>query len=125
VFFDSVMARLNHVPGIRVADSSSALPLTGNAYYAVFFSMGDGSPAVLLPDGQRFITWQADIGPDSLAKEIDQAVKTFDRGIHYWHVGSDVSRGTFVVFGVYGAMALLLAYIGFRGEAPLCVANTR
>ena len=80
--------------------------------------MGDGSPAVQLPDGQRFIRWQADIGPDSLAKEINHAVKTFDRGIHYWHVGSDASRVTFLVFGMYGAVALLFAYIGFRGEAP-------
>jgi hypothetical protein len=117
-FFDSVIARLGHVPGIRVDDSGSALPLGGNAYYALFFSMGDTSPAVQLPDEQRFIRWQADIDPDSLAKEINHAVKTFDRGIHYWHVGSDVSRLTFLVFGVYGAVALLLAYIGFRREAP-------
>ncbi|HEU4894111.1 MAG TPA: hypothetical protein VFT47_21290 [Vicinamibacterales bacterium] len=43
-------------------------------------------------------------------------VKTIDRGIHYWHVGSDAPRSTFLVFGVYGALSLLLAYIGFRGE---------
>jgi hypothetical protein len=80
---------------------------------------------VQLPDGQRFIRWQADIGTDSLAEEINRAVKTFDRGIHYWHVGSDDSRVTFLVFGVYGAVALLLAYVGFRGEAPhLGIATT-
>jgi hypothetical protein len=117
-FFDSVTARLSHVPGIRVDDSGSALPLAGNAYYALFFSMGDSSPAVQLRDEQRFIRWRADIDPDSLAEEINHAVKTFDRGIHYWHVGSDVSRVTFVVFGAYGTVALLLAYIGFRREAP-------
>lgn len=117
-FFDNVIARLCHVPGIRVDDSGSALPLAGNAYFAVFFSMGDGSSAVQLPDEQRFIRWQGDIDPDSLATEVNHAVKTFDRGIHYWHVGSDTSRVTFLVFGVYGVVALLLAYIGFRGEAP-------
>lgn len=116
--FDNVIARLHHVPGIRVDDSGSALALAGNAYFAVFFSMGEGSPAVQLPDGQRFIRWQADVGPDLLANEINDAVKTFDRGIHYWHVGSDASRVTFLVFGVYGVVALLLAYIGFRGETP-------
>lgn len=115
-FFDNVKARLRHVPGLRVDDSGGALPLAGHAYFAVFFSMGNGSPAVQLPDGQRFIRWQADVGPDSLAKEINDAVKTFDRGIHYWHVGSDVSRVTFLVFAVYGVVALLLAYLGFRGE---------
>jgi hypothetical protein len=117
-FFHSVMARLNDVPGIRVEDSGTALPLAGNVYFALFFSMGDGSPAVQLPDGQRFIRWQADTGPDSLAEAVNHAVKTFDRGIHYWHVGSDVSRVTFVVFAVYGAVALLLAYIGFRRKPP-------
>lgn len=117
-FFHSVMARLNDVPGIRVDDSGTALPLAGNAYFALFFSMGDGSPAVELPDGQRFIRWEADIDSDSLAEEINHAVKTFDRGIHYWHVSSDVSRVTFVAFAAYAAVALLLAYIGFRGEAP-------
>jgi hypothetical protein len=117
-FFDSVMARLRDIPAIRVDDSGSALPLAGNAYYAMFFAMGDGSTAVQLPDGQQLIRWQADIGVDSLAEEINHAVKTFDRGIHYWHVGSDDSRVTLPVFGVYGAVALLLAYIGFRGEVP-------
>jgi hypothetical protein len=117
-FVHSVMARLNDVPGIRVDDSGTALPLAGNAYFALFFSMGDGSPGVQLPHGQQFIKWQADVGPDSLAKEINHAVKTFDRGIHYWHVGSDASRLTGLVFGVYGAVSLLLAYIGFRWEAP-------
>jgi hypothetical protein len=91
-FFDSVMARLRDIPAIRVDDSGSALPLAGNAYYAMFFAMGDGSTAVQLPDGQQLIRWQADIGVDSLAEEINHAVKTFDRGIHYWHVGSDDSR---------------------------------
>jgi hypothetical protein len=79
-FFDSVIARLRHVPGLRVDDSGSALPLAGNAYYAVFFSIGDGSPAFQLRDGQRFVRWQADIDADSLAREVNQAVKTFDRG---------------------------------------------
>jgi hypothetical protein len=116
-FFDNVIARLRHVPGIRADDSGSALMLAGNAYYAMFFAMGDGSPTVQLPDGQRFVRWQADIDSDSLAKEVNHAVKTFDRGIHYWHIGSDVSRVTFLVFGVYGAVALLLTYVGFRGEA--------
>ena len=116
-FFHRVMARLNDVPGIRVDDSGTALPLAGKAYFALFFSIGDGSPDGQLPDGQRFIRWQADIGPDRLAEEINHAVKTVDRGIHYWHVGSDVPRGTFVVFAAYAAVALLLAYIGFRGEA--------
>ena len=116
-FFHRVTARLDDVPGIRVDDSGTALPLAGNAYFALFFSIGDGSPAVQLPDGQRFIRWQADIGPDPLAEEINHAVKTVDRGIHYWHIGSDVSRGTFLVFAAYAAVALLLAYIGFRGEA--------
>jgi hypothetical protein len=84
----------------------------------LFFSMGDGSPGVQLPSGQQFIKWQADVGPDLLAAEVNHAVKTFDRGIHYWHVGSDASRATVLVFGVYGVVALLLAYIGFGGEAP-------
>ena len=116
-FFQSVMARLNDLPGIRVDGSGTALPLAGNAYFALFFSIGDGSPGAQLADRQRFIRWQADIGPDPLAEEINHAVKTVDRGIHYWHVGSDVSWGTFVVFAAYAAVALLLAYIGFRGEA--------
>jgi hypothetical protein len=93
-FFHSVMARLNDVPGIRVDDSGSALPLAGDAYFALFFSMGDGSPGVQLPNGQRFIKWQADTGPDSLAKEINHAVKTLDRGIHYWHVGLGLAAAT-------------------------------
>jgi hypothetical protein len=117
-FFHSVMARLSDVPGIRVDDSGTTLPLAGNTYFALFFSTVDGSPGMQLPDGQQFIKWQADVGADSLAAEINHAVKTFDRGIHYWHVGSDTSRVTPLVFGVYGAVSLLFAYIGFRGEAP-------
>jgi hypothetical protein len=61
------MARLNDVPGIHVDDSYTALPLAGNAYFALFFSMGDGSPGVQLPHGQQFIKWHADVGPDLLA----------------------------------------------------------
>ncbi|MCI0351497.1 MAG: hypothetical protein L0Z53_18905, partial [Acidobacteriales bacterium] len=117
-FFDTVMARLGHVPGIRVVDSGSALPLAGNAYYAVFFSIGGEAPAAQLPDGQRFVRWRADVGPEPLAQEVNRVVKTFDRGIHYTHVGSDAPMGkvTAAVFSVYGVLALLFVHIGFRGD---------
>jgi hypothetical protein len=117
-FFDTVMARLSHVPGIRVDDSGSALPLAGNRYYAVFFSIGGEAPAAQLPDGQQFIRWRADVGPEPLAQEVNRVVKTFDRGIHYWHVGSDGPMGnvTAAVFSVYGVLALLFVYLGFRGD---------
>jgi hypothetical protein len=116
--FDSVIARLGHVPGIRVDDTGSALPLAGHAYFAVFFSVGNGSSTARPPNGQRFITWQADVDPDSLAKEVNHAVKTFDRGVHYWQIGEDAYMGrvTLVTFGGYGVLALILLYVGFRGE---------
>jgi hypothetical protein len=119
-FFNTIIARLVHVPGIRVDDSGSAVPLAGNVYYAVFFSIGGESPAAQLPDQQRFIMWQGDIAPESLAQEINRAVKTFDRGIHYWHVGSNAPMGNIMVavFAAYGFVALLFTFIGFRGGVP-------
>ena len=117
-FFDRVIARLGHVPGIRVRDTGSALPLASHAYYAVFFSIGGESTIAQPPEGQRFIIWQADIDAESLAKEVNHAVKTFDRGVHYWHIGEDsfMGRITQGMFGVYAVLALLLLYVGFRGE---------
>ena len=116
-FFDNVTARLRHVHGVRFDDPGDALPLAGNAYFAVFFAMGDGPPSVQLPDRQRFIQWHADTNAVTLANEVNHAVKSFDRGIHYWHMGLDASRATFLVFVAYAAVGLLLVYAGFRGEA--------
>jgi hypothetical protein len=117
-FFDSVVARLGHVPGIRVVDTDSALPLAGNNYYAMFFSIGGNPPKSQPPQAQRFILWMAEVDADSLALEVNSAVKGLDRGIHYWHVGqrTPMDRLTLVAFGLYAAMALLLVYIGFRGD---------
>src|SRR5262245_13162772 len=44
-FFDRVLTNLRHVPGLRMDDSGGAQPLAGNAYFAVFFSMGEAPPA--------------------------------------------------------------------------------
>lgn len=115
--------------------SSAARALGSQAHPAVgipaaqFRTLPTGRGSRQTPPGQSLATGQSSkrVGTEnardlrrvssSLAQEINHAVKTFDRGIHYWHVGSDASRLTCLVFGVYGALSLLVAYIGFRGEA--------
>jgi hypothetical protein len=119
VFFDRVKERLAHVPGVHVVDTGAALPLANNDYYALFFSMGGGQPALQPPMGQSFIIWQADVDSDTLAMEVNNAVKTFDRGIHYSTVTQQQSPQNLpimVAFGAYGALSLLLIAVSFRGE---------
>jgi hypothetical protein len=125
-FFDRVVVQLSHVPGLRMSDSGSALPLAGNNYYALFFSIGSSPPASHPPGGQRFILWQADIEPELLAVEVNRVVKTLDRGIHYWSVGqvNRMDQMMLIAFGVYGVLALLLIYVGSRGAAPGSAAAT-
>jgi hypothetical protein len=67
-----------------------------------------------------FIIWEADVDPESLAVEVKHEVKTLDRGIHYWDVGynSTMWRVTLAAFAMYGTLALLLVWIGFRREVP-------
>ena len=118
-FFDSVLAQLGDVPGIQVVDTGSSLPLAGHNYYAMFFSIG-GNPLGSQPPGeQHFIVWQADLDSESLAAKVNSAVKALDRGIHYLSVGqrTPMDMLTFVAFSVYAALALLLVYAGFRGDA--------
>jgi hypothetical protein len=118
-FFDRIQERLNHVPGLHVADTGGALQLANNDYYALYFSMGGGPPTVQPPMAQRFINWQADVDSDTLAMEVNNAVKTFDRGIHYWtvtHQQSPQDQSIMIAFGVYAALSLLLIAVSFRGE---------
>jgi hypothetical protein len=118
-FFDRVQERLKHVPGLHVADTGAALQLANNDYYALFFSMGGGQPTVQQPMAQRFINWQADVDSETLAIEVNTAVKTFDRGIHYWTVTHQPSPQDVPImnaFGVYAALSLLLIAVSFRGE---------
>ena len=118
-FFDRVLANLRHVPGLRMDDSGGARTLAGNGYFAVYFSMGDAPPAVAARDAHPFVVWNADVDPESLAVEVKRAVKTLDRGIHYWDVGysSTMGRVTRAAFGTYATGALLLVYVGFRRDA--------
>ena len=122
-FFERVLTNLRHVPGLRMNDSGGARPLAGNAYFAVYFSMGGAPPPLPAPGAQPFVVWNADVDPESLAVEVKRAVKTLDRGIHYWDVGysSTMGRVTLAAFGTYAALALFLVYVGFRRDAPRLV----
>jgi hypothetical protein len=120
-FFDRVMERLAHVSGVHVVDTSAALPLANDDYFALYFWMGNSQPAWQPPMGQRFIIWQAEVDPETLAMEINKAVKTFDRGIHYSAVTqqSPLNLPILVSFGGYAALSLLLASGAKRYVAAL------
>jgi hypothetical protein len=82
--------------------------------------MGGPPPSVQARAEYPFIIWEADVDPESLAVEVKHEVKTLDRGIHYWDVGynSTMGRVTLAAFAMYGTLALLLVWIGFRREVP-------
>jgi hypothetical protein len=116
--FGQVVAQLNHLPGFRMNDPGASLPLAGNAYSAVFFSVRGQSLAPPDLETQQFVVWQADVDTESLGVEVKRVIKSLDRGIHYWNVGfvSHVGRLTLIAFGVYGGVALLILWFSFRGE---------
>lgn len=110
---NEVMSRLAGVPGLDVDDPGSGLPLAGGAYFAVFFQFGREPTPPVFPRGQEPVRWRASIDPASLAQAVNRAVKSFDRGIHYWHVG-DHPRAIVAAFTAFGIIALLLTFVGFR-----------
>jgi hypothetical protein len=117
--FGRVVAQLNHLPGFRANDPGASLPLAGNAYFAVFFSVRELSLAPPALETQRFVVWQADMDTESLGGEVKHAIKSLDRGIHYWNVGfvSPVGRLTLIAFCVYGGVALLILWFSFWDQS--------
>jgi hypothetical protein len=117
-FFDRVTERLAHVTGVHVVDTGAALPLANDDYFALYFWMGDSQPTWQPPMGQRFIIWQAEVDPDMLAMEINKAVKTFDRGIHYSTVTpqSPLNLPILVSSVAYATLSLLFIALSFWGE---------